>query len=115
MAVEASLAVHVVDSGANPEYAGPRSRERVRCVEAPGFSPEVLSKLPLAGAFIGGKRMHFVRDKRDKPPAGAFIGGKRMHFVRDKRDKPPAGAFMAEKECTLCEISEISPTRPGVG
>src|SRR5277367_779429 len=56
------------------------------------------------------KRMHFVREKRDKPPAATFMREKiervwqprfekRMHFVREKRDKPPAGTFMRKRLC----------------
>jgi hypothetical protein len=31
-------------------------------------------------------------------PDSAKLSEKRMHFVREKRDKPPAGAFMPEKD-----------------
>ena len=34
-----------------------------------------------------GKRMHFVREKRDKPPGRRFHVGKRLSEKRDKREK----------------------------
>ena len=39
------------------------------------------------------------------------LSEKRMHFVREKREKPPAGAFMREKDCEKSEKSEKRPTR----
>lgn len=41
------------------------------------------------------KRMHFVREKRDKPPGRRFHSGKRLSEKRDKREKtyPPGYSF----------------------
>jgi hypothetical protein len=41
----------------------------------------------------------------------AKLSEKRMHFVREKRDKPPAGASMREKDCEKSEKSEKRPTQ----
>jgi hypothetical protein len=38
-------------------------------------------------AKLSEKRMHFVREKRDKPPGRGFHAGKRLSDKRDKRDK----------------------------
>jgi hypothetical protein len=39
------------------------------------------------------KRMHFVREKRDKPPGWRFHAGKRLSEKRDKREKTNSAAY----------------------
>jgi hypothetical protein len=56
--------------------------------------------------------MHFVSDKRDKPPGQRFHGGERMHFVSDKRDKPAGQRFHTEK---MSDKREKSPSSDSLG
>jgi predicted esterase len=39
------------------------------------------------------KRMHFVREKRDKPPGRRFHAEKRLSKKRDKREKMSSSGF----------------------
>src|ERR1700723_384323 len=46
-------------------------------------------------AKLSEKRMHYLREKRDKPPGQRFHAGKRLSEKRDKREKtyPPSYSF----------------------
>jgi sulfur transfer complex TusBCD TusB component (DsrH family) len=46
--------------------------------------------------------MHFVREKRDKPPGRRFHAGKRLSEKRDKTYTPQAGITVAERLITIC-------------
>ena len=71
-----------------------RLAEKSRFLKGRACSPyrsflEIPESLVASGsARLSEKRMHFVREKRDKPPGRRFHAGKRLS---DKRDKPPDG------------------------
>jgi hypothetical protein len=48
-------------------------------------------------AKLSEKRMHFVREKRDKPPGRRFHAGKRLSDKREKREKSPDGGRPFDK------------------
>src|ERR1700684_2830966 len=51
------------------------------------------------------KRMHFVREKRDKPPGWRFHAGKRLSEKRDSERRPAESAF------TPADASSLLPMR----
>ena len=93
------LAFHVAQRGTAAQLA-----EKSRFLRGRACSPyRPFSEIPESPGCVSGsaklpeKRMHFVREKRDKPPGWRFHAGKRLSDKRDKREKSPDGGWHRER------------------